>query len=113
MKNKYLMFVLGLGIFLSVGFADAAATYFDGNSGGNMYVDTSTGAIGIGSSTPKATWQITATSTNATTTLEIGKSGQTKGSCIKMYRYDGTAVYLTVTNVNVLVVSTTACLTGF
>lgn len=113
MKNKYFALVVGFGIFLSVGFVDAAGVYLSGNSGGNIYIDTATGSIGIGSSTPLATWQITSTSTNATTTLEIGKKGQNKGSCIKMYRNDGTAVYLTVTNLNVLVVSTVACLTGF
>lgn len=112
MRNEYLAFVFVLVAFLTVGFADAAQVYLNGNTGSNIYLDTVTNAIGIGSSTPLATWQVTATTANATSTLEIGKKGQTKGSCIKMYRYDGTGVYLTVNSANALVVSTTTCITG-
>ena len=46
-----------------------------------------------GTSSPVADFTAQASSTNATTTVELGKSGQTKGTCIKLYRTDGSAVY--------------------
>jgi len=49
--------------------------------------------FGTGTTTPAADFTAQASSTNATTTVELGKSGQTKGTCIKMYRTDGSAIY--------------------
>lgn len=91
----------------------AAGSIFAASSsmGGGMWYDDA-GRFAIGSSTPNAIAQFTQSGANATSSIEIGKSGQNKGSCIKLYRYNGAAVYLTVNNSNTLVVSTTACITG-
>ncbi len=50
-------------------------------------------AYSIGTSTPVATFQIASVATTSTTTLEIGASGRTKGTCTKLYRTDGSALY--------------------
>jgi hypothetical protein len=74
------------------------------------------GKVGIGSSTPAASLQVTNTAANATTTVEIGKSGQNKGSCLKLYRSDGSAIYASVSaGATTFTLSTTACatVTGF
>jgi hypothetical protein len=51
------------------------------------------GIAGIGTSTPTATFQATANAANATTSLELGKLGQNKGTCITYFDTAGTAVY--------------------
>ena len=50
-------------------------------------------ANSIGTSTPLATFQVTAAAANATTSLEIGKANQNKGTCITYFDTAGTAVY--------------------
>ena len=50
------------------------------------------GQAGVGTSTPVANFQV-ANGSNATTTMELGSSGQNKGSCLKLYRTDGSAIY--------------------
>jgi hypothetical protein len=66
------------------------------------------GNVGIGTTTPATHLQVTATTTNATSTLTVGKTGQTKGSCIELFDSVGTAQYISVQN-GALVVSTTSC----
>ena len=51
------------------------------------------GLVAIGTTTPVANFQVTNASSNATTTIEHGKSGQTKGVCHKEYDDTGAAVY--------------------
>lgn len=100
-------FILGLvlGILGSASIAFASINVI----GTGLYWNDSSQILSIGTSTSNALFQVTATTTNATSSIEIGKRGQNKGSCIKMYRYDGTGVYITVNNANALVVSTVAC----
>jgi hypothetical protein len=73
------------------------------------------GNIGIGTSTPVANFQATNITANATTTIEFGRAGQNKGTCIKLYNEVGTAYYLKVNSAGSLILSTTACasVTGF
>jgi hypothetical protein len=67
------------------------------------------GITGIGTSTPIANFQV-ANGSNATTTMEIGSSGQNKGSCLKLYRTDGSAIYAYVAaGATTFTLSTTAC----
>lgn len=54
------------------------------------------GNVGIGTSTPSSPLQVTTWATNATTSLTIGKTGQTKGSCLELYRTDGSVIYASV-----------------
>jgi hypothetical protein len=69
------------------------------------------GATGIGTSTPIANFQV-ANGSNATTTMELGSTGQNKGSCLKMYRTDGSAIYAYVAaGATTFTLSTTACAT--
>jgi len=51
------------------------------------------GTIGIGTTTPVTNLHVTASTTNATSTVTIGKTGQNKGSCLELFRSDGTAIY--------------------
>ncbi len=53
------------------------------------------GSLASGTTTPVANFQI-ANGTNATTTVEFGSAGQNKGTCIKLYRTDGSAIYASV-----------------
>ena len=70
---------------------------------------TATGSLGVGSSTPVANFQV-ANGTNATTTMEVGSSGQNKGSCLKLYRTDGSAIYAYVAaGATTFTLTTTAC----
>jgi hypothetical protein len=67
------------------------------------------GNTGIGTSTPIANFQV-ANGSNATTTMEIGSSGQNKGSCLKLYRTDGSAIYAYVAaGATIFTLTTTAC----
>lgn len=68
--------------------------------------------VGIGTTTPLANFQVTASSTNATSTMEIGKTGQTAGGCLKMYNDAGTAEYVTIHGTT-LTVSASTCKSGF
>lgn len=73
--------------------------YFDGTlitcSTGVFYNGTS---FAIGSTTPLATLQLTPTGSNATTSAEFGKAGQTTGSCITYFSATGTPVYAVFNN---------------
>lgn len=69
------------------------------------------GQVGIGLGVaPTLTASLTvATTTNAaTTTVEIGRSGQNKGTCLALYDVTGAAVYVTVQG-GALVVSGSSC----
>lgn len=71
---------------------------------------TLTGNIGIGTSSPVANFQVA--NDSATTTMELGSSGQSKGSCLKLYRTDGTAIYAYVAaGATTFTLTTTACAT--
>jgi len=61
-----------------------------------FYINGTTGSVGIGTTTPTAQLQVTNSSSNATTSVEIGKTGQNKGSCLKMYDEVGTVKYVTI-----------------
>jgi hypothetical protein len=77
---------------------------------------TSAGLFGDGTTSPVANFQATALGANATTTVEFGKAGQTKGTCLKLYRSDGSAIYASVAaGATAFTLSTTACasVTGF
>lgn len=67
-----------------------------------------TGRLGIGTTTPSAPLHVTSGNANATTTIEIGKLGQNKGSCLVMYDVAGTVQYVTIQS-GAFVVSATSC----
>ena len=78
------------------------------NDGDRITVGT-TGLIGIGTTTNlSAQMQVTTPSANATTTIEVGKSGQNKGSCEVLYDVTGTVLYRSYTGVTPII-STTSC----
>lgn len=69
----------------------------------------SIGSVAVGSSTPVANFQV-ANGTNATTTMEVGSGGQNKGSCLKLYRTDGSAIYAYIAaGATTFTLTTTAC----
>lgn len=79
------------------------------NSAGNVLSTfKSNGFLGIGTTTPVAQFQVTSSTTNATSTVEIGKAGQTKGSCMIMYDTTGATQYVSIKG-GLLNVSTVAC----
>lgn len=69
----------------------------------------SDGKTGIGTTTPVANLQATHGTANSTTTIEFGRSGQNKGTCIKLYDEVGTPYYLKVATGGTLNLSATAC----
>ena len=74
------------------------------------------GSIGIATTTPVANLQVNNSTANATTTMEVGSANQNKGSCLKLYRTDGTPIYAYVAaGATTFTLSTTACanVTGF
>jgi hypothetical protein len=65
--------------------------------------------VGISTTSPVANFQV-ANGSNATTTMELGSSGQNKGSCLKLYRTDGSAIYAYVAaGATTFTLTTTAC----
>lgn len=66
------------------------------------------GNVGIGSTTPTTNLQVATTTANATSTLTVGKTGQTKGSCLELFDAVGTAYYVSVVG-GALQVTTTSC----
>jgi len=81
---------------------------YNSNSPINVMTILQTGRIGIGTSTPKANLQVTHLTANSTTTLDFGRAGQNKGTCMKLYDEVGTAYYLKVAG-GALNLSTTNC----
>lgn len=70
---------------------------------------TATGNVGISTTSPVANFQV-ANGSNATTTMEVGSSGQNKGPCLKLYRTDGSAIYAYVAaGATTFTLTTTAC----
>lgn len=103
------------GIDFAVGSttANSAFRFIAGATGSTELARiTNLGLMGIGTSTPVANFQVTASTTNATTTMEVGKMSQTSGTCLKMYNDAGTAEYVTIHNAT-LTVSATTCKSGF
>lgn len=71
---------------------------------------TKAGLVGIGTSTPTTPLQVTTTDANATSTLTVGKTGQTKGSCLELFDAAGTAVYAYVAaGATTFTLSATSC----
>jgi hypothetical protein len=94
LPNSYYTFTsTSSPVFIPAGITQTNTAYVDYLSGvsGNSYINA--GNFAVGTSTPVANFTAQATSTNATTTIEEGKSGQNKGSCLKKYRTDGSAIY--------------------
>jgi hypothetical protein len=72
----------------------------------------------FGTSTPVADLTATTLAANSTTTVQLGKTGQTKGTCFKLYRTDGSAIYAyVIAGATTFTLSTTAnicsAVTGF
>lgn len=78
---------------------------------GNAVIVSPTSArLGIGTTTPSTQLHVTSASTNATTTVTIGKAGQTKGTCLELYRADGSAIYASVAaGATAFTLTTTSC----
>lgn len=87
--------ILGLTTSHTQGSMSGALAFVTRNAG--TYSErmrlTSAASVGIGTTTPIADFQATDAGANSTTTVELGKTGQNKGSCLKLYRTDGSAIY--------------------
>lgn len=105
----------------SLEFKNTVASVFTGISLANFYIATTSalntsaymsilqnGNTGFGVAAASSQFQIASSTGNATTSIEIGRTGQNKGSCLVLYDVSGTVVYVTVQN-NTLVVSSTNC----
>jgi len=73
-----------------------------------QFVINTSGNVGIGTTSPTSMFQVTTPSSNATTSIEIGKASQTKGSCLVMYDVTGAVQYVTIQG-GALVVSSASC----
>jgi hypothetical protein len=62
------------------------------SSASRFYI-ASNNSVAVGSTTPVATFQVTSSDANATTSLQLGKPGQNKGTCLTYYDTAGTPVY--------------------
>jgi hypothetical protein len=92
---------------MSTGAGDYIAV--DTSSGSPIFYIKSSGNVGIGTYNPAANFSV-ANGSNATTTVEFGGSGQNKGSCLKLYRTDGSAIYAYVAaGATTFTLTTTAC----
>lgn len=103
------------GPFSIVSSTSTTAAYLNFLTGGTAISNermriTSSGLVGIGTSTPLTSLQVTVAAANATTTLTVGKTGQNKGSCLELFRSDGSAIYATVASgTTAFVLSTASC----
>lgn len=76
---------------------------------GNRRINVSeSGNTGIGVTSPTASLEVATSTSNATTTVVVGKNGQKKGSCLVLYDAVGTVQYVTVQG-GTLVVSSVSC----
>ncbi len=66
------------------------------------------GKVGIGTTTPTTQLHVTASASNATSTVTVGKVGQNKGSCLELFDAVGTTYYLSVVG-GALQVTTVSC----
>ena len=84
----------------------ASTTVADISPSGGAYFASN---VGVATTSPVANFQV-ANGSNATTTMEIGSGGQNKGSCLKLYRTDGSPIYAYVAaGATTFTLSTTAC----
>jgi len=72
------------------------------------FVINDAGNVGIGTSTPTVPFQVATPSSNATTSIEVGKASQNKGSCLVMYDMTGAVQYVTIQG-GAFVVSAASC----
>lgn len=73
----------------------SAANVFNVRNGGSSYfLINAAGKVGIGTTTPAANLQVTTITANATSSLQVGKANQNKGSCLTYYDTAGTPVYM-------------------
>lgn len=79
-----------------------------GSSTKTDFIITNTGNIGIGTTTPTTMFQVATSTANATTTIEIGKASQNKGSCLKLYNSVGSVYYCRIDG-GTLTCNTTSC----
>jgi hypothetical protein len=93
------------GIYATAGFGTHSyAGYFDG---ADVVV---TNHLGIGTTTPTTELQVTTSSSDATSTLTLGKTAQNKGSCLELFTSDGTAIYAYVpAGANAFTLSSVSC----
>lgn len=79
-------------------------------------VVTGAGNVGIGSSSPISQLDVANPSANATTTMTLGQGNSNKGSCLKLFRTDGSPIYASIASgASAFTLSTTPCatVTGF
>lgn len=72
-----------------------------------MRID-SQGRVGIGVTAPSASLEVATSTSNATTSIAVGKAGQNKGSCLIMYDATGAVKYVSIVS-NAFVISNTSC----
>ncbi len=102
------VFAIMSGLRGTVAFAiDANDVVHIGSSGG--FVSVAGGTVGIGTSSPTSQLQVTTKSSNATSTVTIGKAGQNKGTCHEEYRVDGSVIYWWWTVAGAMATSSASC----
>ncbi len=72
-----------------------------------MRID-SLGRVGINVTNPIAVLEVATSTSNATTSIAVGKAGQNKGSCLVMYDATGAVKYVSIQS-NAFVISNTSC----
>ncbi|MDE2188532.1 MAG: hypothetical protein KGJ35_02270, partial [Patescibacteria group bacterium] len=81
----------------------------DGSGNQRINVDAA-GDVGFGVTSPASSLQVATSTSNATTSVEFGKSGQNKGSCLVLYDAAGNAVYASVAaGASTFTLSTNSC----
>ena len=114
MKIKTLIALAFVGMILSTQVAHAQSFAFFSalwrRSSTGIVTSPSTLKVGIGTSTPATQLQVTTPTANATTTVTVGKAGQSKGSCLELYRADGSVIYAFVAaGATAFTLTTTSC----
>ena len=104
---------VGIGItaptaLLHVSSTTPGTDLFKVTGGSNNVVINKTGNVGIGTTTPTTMFQVATSTANATTTIEVGKANQNKGSCLKMYDAAGTLQYVSIQGGS-FAISATSC----
>jgi hypothetical protein len=104
-STKQFMAGVDINNYWSASTTGTGNTVFDTTGTSFSFLD----AVGIGISTPTSQLQVATSTSNATTSVTFGKTGQNKGTCHEEFRIDGSVIYWWWTVEGAMATSSASC----